>query len=483
MTSTLPVTPTTATTAPRSGLPFGLVLGLLTGLALFATTRPTLRDVDLYWHIRAGRELLDGATPWTVGDTWSFAPLPDHWTTTQWLAEVALAALSSHWGWNAFVVLRCLTAAVTVAVLARTTLAGRPRALAGLPFAVAAAAAISVSQERPQQATLVGAAALGGVLLGGLRGRLPRWWLLLPATLLWANLHGGWVLVPAALGLVWAGRLLDRGLRDALAWAALGRAAAACLAGSLTPAGPAGLLSVLRFSGSTEVIQEWMPTAAMSDIGYLTVAMLVLVLVAWARPGRVPRSEVLAVLALLVFAWTAWRNVAPALLMLAPLVAARLVAAFPAVGSRPEPRWSAPLGVALAAGLLLAGLATVPGRDPLPRDRYPVELAARISALPEGQRVLNDYNVAGLVLALGGPTTRVGIDGRADRYGGEYIERYTDATALRGDWEALLDQLAPTSALLQADSPLAHVLVAERGWSRLADEGDWVLLTAATGAP
>jgi hypothetical protein len=126
----------------------------------------------------------------------------------------------------------------------------------------------------------------------------------------------------------------------------------------------------------------------------------------------------------------------------------------------------------------LGGLATLPGRDLLPRDEFPVQLAQAVGDLPGPQRVLNDYNVAGLVLYLAGRDDRVAIDGRTDRYGARYIEDYIGMKALREGWEAMLEDLDPTAALLERDSALAHVLVIEQGWSEVGREGSWVLLAA-----
>ena len=174
--------------------------------------------------------------------------------------------------------------------------------------------------------------------------------------------------------------------------------------------------------------------------------MLALLSVGWARSQHVARSELAVSLALLVFMWAAWRNVGPGLLMLAPLVARRLSLAFPHLGARSEPRWSRPVGLVVATLMTVLALVSIPGRSPyLPDADYPVELAQQIASLAPGQRVLNDYNVAGLVLFFGGAGTQVAIDGRSDRYGGKYIEDYLDMLDLSGEWDGLLEELAPTS--------------------------------------
>ncbi len=460
----------------RHSPPVSVLIGLITGVLLLASVRLQIRDVDLYWHLLAGHEILSARTIHGIGADWSFAPDPQPWVTTQWLAEVALHVVHALTGWPGLVAYRTITAAAAVVLLANSTLRGRPAILAGFPYVIAATAVVAVSQERSNQASLIGAAALGGVLVCALStGRLPRWWLMFPATWIWANFHGGWVLVPMVLMLVALGRALDHGIRDQIALKALSLSLFSAVIGTLTPAGSASTLAILRFSGATDAIEEWRPTTPMDQLGLLTAAMAVLIIVSMSRT-RTPRSTVLAAVLLLLFSWTAMRNVAPALLILAPLVADRLTLAFPTVGTTPEPRWAAPVGIVIAGIFTVGGLAMLPGRDLLPTDEYPVQLAQRVGMLPGTQRVLNDYNLAGLVLQFAGPGDMVGIDGRTDRYGPRYIEDYLGLEGLHGEWEALLGELKPTSALLEQESALAHVLVEERGWRSLGEENGYVLL-------
>ena len=460
------------------GLPFAAVLGLIAGLAVFATSQTHLRDIDVFWHVLAGRELLAGVAPDHVGRTWSFAPDPQHWTSTQWLAEVLFAWIHDVAGWAGLAAFRVLTAAAAIAILALTTLRGRSRAVAGFPFLLATAMLAFVSQERPAQFTLIGSAVLGGVLVAGLtRHRLPRWYLLLPATTLWANLHGGWVLVPTVLLLVAAGVALDCGVRAPVVRHAALLAVGAAVAGCLTPSGLSGLMAPVRFSEAAALIKEWAPVEPTSTLGWLTLAMLALFLIGWSGAQRLPRSEGLVVLLLLCFTWMAYRNLAPGLAMLAPLAAHGLCRGFPEIG-RPEPRWSVPVGAVLAVLLTVLGVASVAVVPNLPTGSQPLALAQRIATLPPGQRVLNDYNTSGAVLYFGGSGTMVAIDGRSDRYGADYIRDYVDLTQLEGDdWEQLLDTLQPTAALLDKDAPLARLLVTERGWQQLGPvDADHVLL-------
>jgi hypothetical protein len=467
----------------RTGLPFSAVLGVIAGLAIVGNAMTELRDIDLYWHVLAGRELLDGLSPSQLGQAWSFAPDPLPWTSTQWLAEILFAVLYNAAGWAGLAAFRVATAAIAITVLARVTLHRRPAALAGFPFLIAMVLIAFVSQERPQQFTFIGAAALGGVLVAGLvEQRLPRWWILAPPTALWANLHGGWVLVPVVMGLVALGALVDRGPRDPMLRRALGLAALATLAGCMTPSGLQGLLAPLRFSSAAELVNEWEAVRPTTALGWVSILMLVLFLVGWSASRMIPRSELVAVVALLVFTWLAWRNLTPGMALLAPLAAHRLVEGFPGVG-RPEPRWSVPVGIASAGALTVLALGLVTVKDHLPRTEQPFGLIERIGGLPAGQRVLNDYNVAGAVLFFGGDGVQVAIDGRTDRYGADYIEAYTSMLALRGEWSALLEELDPNAALVKGEAAIAHVLTSERGWQQLGEEENgFVLLVPGAGA-
>lgn len=473
--------------ANRHGLPFTAVLGLITGLAILVVSAVSYRDVDIYWHLMAGRELWQGQPPSALGTDWSYAPDPLPWISTQWLGEGLFHVLFTWGGWAALAYYRTLTAAIAVAILAVTTVRGHPAVLAAAPFVVGTVAIAAYSQERTQQLTYIGAAALGGVLVAALsRARLPRWWQIVPITVLWANLHGGWIILPMVFLLIAMGRWLDHGIQDGTGHRALGLAAVALLSGMISPAGLGNVAAVLRFADATDgVIQEWEPVAPTEDVGILTLTLWVIVLVAWRGSGRVPRSEFLVVVSLFIFGWMAWRTIVIAILLLAPLLAHRLAQGYPTMAQRREPRWSMPLGIGLACVLTAAALASIPSQEHLPVDQYPFGLYDRLAQAGVGngspERVLNDYNVAGMVLWFGGEAPQVAIDGRTDRYGAEYIKVYMDALVMQGDWAAVLDELEPTAALLDEHGPLDEELATE-GWTVLGRENGYVLLTRPPGA-
>jgi hypothetical protein len=453
-------------------------------VAPIAAALGPLRDIDLYWHLRLGQEIVAGVPVAEAGRGWSFAPVPDTWVSSQWLVEVLLARLEAAGGLGALVLVRVVTVALTLATLAWATLRRRPPRAGIWPFLLGAVVLTLVTQERSQQVSFV-LAPLVGLWAERLwrEGRLPAWWWLLPLAAVWANVHGGWVLLPLLLVLAALARALDHGWRDRAVGGGVLLAAGSVLAACISPTGVENALAVVRFAGSTTAIVEWQPVTLRNPIAAPLVVALVAAVWLWARGrARPSRGELVLVLAVAGFGMLSQRNVAPALLVLAPVLTGAIARAL----GEPDP---VPAGtvapyrrtaLALAALGAVVGLAVAP-LQPRPVDpTVPQQLLATLADAPDPQRVLNGYNISGPVLWFAGPPpgVQVGIDGRADRYGADYISRYLRMVAAAPGWSTLLDELAPTSALLGADDALTGVLVAQRGWVEVGREGGWVLLRA-----
>ena len=472
-----PTARTTTLARPRPS-PWPVLAATATAVVLLVVAAQPLLDVDLYWHLLVGEDILGGVPVREAGRGWSFAPVPDTWVSTQWLSEVLLTLWYRVLGWNGLLLWRLLsTAAVLAGLWWATTRAPRPVRSAWAPYTIAALLLVAAAQERSQQVTYVLAPLLGLVLVRALRdGRLPRWWVVVPVVVVWANLHGGWVLAAITLGLAALGRVVDHGVRDRSARSAALLAVLAYACGALTPLGWSNLWSPLTFSRAAASIVEWQRVTPFHPFMVPMLVLLVVLVALWARgPVRPPRSELVVVALLVLLAMVAWRNVTPVTLMLAPMLAFRIGDSL----TGPD-RPVTPLLGRAAVGIVAAGAAvavvaalTTP---PLPDD-LPVRLVDRIASLPGDQRVVNDYNKAGAVLWFGGPPrVRVAIDGRTDRHGGTYIAEYADMVAMRPGWQDLFDRLDPTAVMLPEDAPLVAGLVAERSWREVDRQGGEVLL-------
>lgn len=439
-------------------------------------------DPDVYWHVELGREMLDRRQVKGTGTDWAFT-LPDaSWNSTQWLSEVVFALAHAWAGWSGIAVLRVALAGATATALALLLLRRRRTPWAAVVYATVLLVVSTAWQERPQLFSLVLLVWLAwhchAVLRGGSGTRV---WAVFLLTVLWANLHGLWVLVPVCLGAAAFARLLDAGRDRPGAEAALRLLvppAVSLVAACLTPVGPALLLSPFRFAGATEHIDEWQPTSFDEPYTVIFGLLLATLALCWARAGRVGAGEVVYVLGLTAFSLMAVRNVVPVAILLAPVVLDRLEGLWPRrdrVGSAAEGSLLTGVAALIAVVFLAQGLIAWSTTSHVP-EHLPVRLVQALAATPGEHRVLNDYAISGAVVHWGGEDLRVAVDGRADRYGSAYISDYQDLLALRGDWEQTLRELGPDSAVLRQDLPIVRELVEHRGWRQAASQGEYVLL-------
>jgi hypothetical protein len=451
-------------------------------LAFVGLTIRPIGDIDSYWHVLVGRELLETGRLAGLGDGWTLWAPETPWRTSQWASEVVMAWLVDAFGWAGLVWARTALVVVLLGSLTAMLLRRAAPAATAVVLALVAIPSNATLQERPMLVSFVMLVWVSGAAYDLLRnGRRPSLvaGFLLP--LVWAQFHGMWVLAPFTFALV-AGCLLleqadDRRPRVIRSVQLVGLST---VAGCLTPIGVSGLILPLTFRSATDHIAEWqrVPFVSAPAVGLLLMATILVI--GWARSSRpTPLGLVVFTLVWVVVGMTAFRNILPAAIMLAPHAAAALSSAGP-LRSRPVPPDRAQ-ALAVVAGVFavlgVIGIVVATARiDPLDR-ATPVAIAERIATAPGDQRVLNAYNASGVLVAFGGDRIAVAIDGRADRYGADYIERYLDAQNLRGDWEAVLDEVDPTAAVLLADSPLAVELVEGRGWSLDLADGDYVLLS------
>lgn len=462
------------------------VLVTLVVVAVLAMSVGPIADIDSYWHVLIGREILSSHHIANTGAAWSLIHPANGWVTSQWLAEVTMAKAQQWFGWRGLLWWRLLftCALLSVAVWA---VMRRARPMVGaLVLAVVLLPTVGELQERPFLVSLVFTAWLGAVVKDVLCERPPpKWWTVGLLVLLWSQFHGMWVLAPAMLGLLALARWADLRRR---AWPTvrplLVLTLVAGVAGCISPVGPRGLLLPLTFSKATGVIEEWQATT-MWDAGYLSLLALTIALVwIWIRRVTpVAPSQLIVTLALNLFALTAARNVMPSLLLLAPLAAAVLTSAFGPRRAKTSPREGVVLAVAcvvLAVLGLTYTVAKYAQTDALAKAK-PLEIAAYLAEQGGAVRVLNGYNVSGVLAAFGGPGVQLAIDGRADRDGSAYITDYLHLEDLQGAWQPLFRSIDPDYVVLGSQSPLTWYLTEVQHWSSVATDNGYVLLAPPPG--
>ena len=346
-----------------------LWLVIAIGLPVLVALLVPLPAVDLAYQVRAGDEILRTATLPGV-DTWTFTVAGTTWTDQQWLAQVLLSLGYGAGGWELLAVVRAGLIAVTLGLTVATSMArgaGHRTAavLALLAFALAAPALAL----RPQ---LFGIAIFAGLLwLVATREQHPRrLWLAPLLIVLWANMHGSFVLAPLVLGYAWLDDVArGRAWRPTFAILVVG-----VLATLVNPFGPAVWAYAAGIGGNpaiTERVSEWQRTTPLTVPGALFYASAIGVLIVLVRGRSALRwPDWLWVAGMFAIgAWTvrglAWWPFAGAFVVAAalPVLLAPRSAAAVARSARPSP-----IAALLAVVFGVAILAALPWwrpQDPL----------------------------------------------------------------------------------------------------------------------
>jgi hypothetical protein len=466
--------------------PAHVAIAILFAGALWVATTP-INDLDSYWHVRIGREILQGHTFTGLGQAWLGAPRGD-WRTSQWLSEVLMHLAVDHFGWIALPALRLLTACALFAVFV-LTLVRRRQLIASFVVLLLLVVGLEVLfQDRPQTVSLVFLALLAAACERlWTVGRRPSLLLVAGLSLLWAQFHGLWVLGPAAFGLVAVGALLDRGrARPGQARAAL-LCAAASLTGMANPNGPISFLLPFTFRNSAgSRINEWASTSFTMSLTVAWGLLVCLVVWAWVHArARIPATELLWVFAWTVFGVLAVRNVGPAMLFIAPVALRALERAgeirLGHLTRAISARESRILTGLLAATVVTTGiLLTAAFRVMDPLENAPAMRIARfLDSVDRPLRIWDAYNASGVLIALGGGDRghlKLVVDGRADLWGGPYIEKLVATQSLSGDWRQDFASFHADAMVMPPDTPLVTYLREVDHWQVAQVDGSYVLL-------
>lgn len=458
------------------------IVGLLAMLRTLAASTAVLNDPDTYLHITAGLwMLMHGALP--SPDPFSFTTAGAPWHPSEWLGEIALAAIYELGGWGTVIVATAACFGAAVGLLCWFL----GRRIGPLPAALAAlAGAVLVLPHllaRPHVFALpLMVLWCGGVLTARDERRRPRW-ALLWAMLLWANLHGSFLFGIALAGYLGGEAVLvARGRRERAAvarqWAVFVLAAAAV--SLVNPNGLTALIEPFRLMAMPALqtgFVEWQPADLVrfpALAGWL-VCGAALVMAGW---RSLPWTRLLLLLALGYMALAHVRH-ADLLGLLGPLAIAAPLA--PRLAAWLRPAAASPLLRAVAqlarparhAGLLTAVVLGAALSIPVllrPIDRAgdavtPQAALAAARGLHLAGSVFNSEAFGGYLIFSGVPTF---IDGRVELYGNDFLAAYLAAE--RGDavvLAALLDRYHIAWSLVQAQAPVAAALDRLPGWRRV----------------
>lgn len=470
-----------------------------------------LADGDSGWHIRTGEYILSRGT-WPRHDLFSFSKPGQEWFAWEWLADVALALAHHAGGLAGVAFLAALVIAfAALSVFRRMLRAGANAFLAMIVLMLAVGAASIHFLARPHVFTLLfWTLALGLIERDRETPRRRIWWLV-PLTLLWVNVHGGFSALLASLVLVAAGRGVEayleggrtiRDFRPAVHYALL---AGACTAASLVnPYGwrlHAHIASYLRSDWIRNVVDEFQSPRFRSEYSLyfelLLFAALMLV------PGLVARRRVAEALLYVFWAHAALvsaRHIPLFAFLVAPGVAAaasalwRRLAAYAGARSAPAvlEQVSADLGRGFARlsawgvlGPALVILATPEAHWPrdFPRQKFPVDILNAHGERLAGQRVFTSDQWADYLIYRYYPRHRVYFDGRSDFYGQALGDEYLKIVQGKPGWRDSLEKWRFRYALVPREWALATLLAESAQWRLLARDEAGLLYARREAAP
>lgn len=463
---------------------------LFTMVFVLGVRQSTSIDPDLWWHLEAGNQIIDShSVPYT--DDYSFTRQGTEWVAHEWLSEVFLAGLFRLSGLTGLVTVFSLIVVIAQWLIYRRC-EGRPYA-AGVALLLAAAASSPLFGIRPQMLTLLLASIYVVLLEKFDPEKTPRrLWFLPPLMLLWVNLHAGF-----ALGLALIGLYIVRAVLDGI-WTQLRPLTIVLLiCVAVVPLNPNGFrmfsypLETLASPSMAAFIQEW-ASPDFHLVTYLPLAILLLSTFAAMAlsPSRVRLGELFLVLITAFGALRSVRHIPIFSLFAAPALARHLWALAQARGwdkaLTGEAQSPNAVKILINFVILIApialGISRVWHFATHQRNyemlRNPVAAVEFLKSHRLPGPIYNRYGWGGYLIYQLYPDYRVYIDGRADVYGDAFFTEAVRTFDGQGDWAKSLDRYGIKTVLISPDAALTSLLKNDSNeWALVYEDADSVIFT------
>jgi hypothetical protein len=469
-----------ALTVPR-------LMTLVLLLCLFVMAVRPITDPDFWWHLRTGQYIWE-TTSIPRQDIYSYTLPEQPWITHEWLTEVALYAVYAVSGQAGLILLFALVIAGSFALL-YLRCSGRPY-LASFVVVLAAITSAVTWGVRPQMLSLLLSSVFLYILYLYRHGHKRLMWLMPPLMVLWANLHGSFLLglVLPATSLV--GGAIDLALgreeQARLTWRDLRRLFIVVLLTALAPVvNPNGVhLLVYPFGtlGSPAMqsyIMEWF-SPDFHLVQFQPFAFLILILLAsLGLSRRTPSAtDFLFMLGFGYASLLSARHLPLFVLTTTPMLTEQLLDVwhrwslsekfklrrYRAGGKQIIVNWLL-LGV-LTLGVSLQVASALMGNEAAQREAFPVDAVDFMVENEITGHMYNLYHWGGYLIWRLYPEQAVFIDGRADVYGDVFIDEYLHAYQLRKDWQQTFERYDVNLVIIDKGSSLSTVLGESPAWKQ-----------------
>jgi len=462
-----------------------------------------LLDADTALHLRIGQYILStGSIP--RQDLFAFSKPAETWYAFEWLSETAYAYVFSLAGFKGIALLAGVLIALYITVLLKYTLWKGANGVIALVIILVAATATSIHYyARPHLFTL----ALLGVAIWVMEfnRRKGGWliWVLVPLTAVWANLHAGFFVFFALLGL----RAVGCGM-EAWFWPQKGqerrnealqlmRVGASCaLASLINPYGihlHTHILETLGSSWIMENVSEFKSPVFRTEEMFDFMALLFAGLASTTSLFR--KKSLVEPLWILFFAYyslVSVRHVPIFAMVAAPIIAVELSEWWASVAAGQSRaslfgilddvsgQLTARLpGTSLFIPIAIIGLALAPGLHwptAFPEGGgLPIKMIEPHLDLLANSRIFTSDQIADYLIFRNYPRQRVFFDSRHNYYGDKIGNAYLSLTNGGHQWRSLLDEFHFDVVLVATDAPVAALLQASGGWRVIEGDAKFIL--------
>ena len=453
-----------------------------------------LADGDTGWHIRAG-EYMWSHKSFIHADFFSFSNAGKLWYAWEWGAELLFAGLNAIGGLKGVVLFSGIVITLSMTVLFRHMVWRGTSPLVAMAISLLATSAASNHYlARPHVITFLFLAA--SLFLIDIDRRTPtRWlWALVPLTLVWANMHGGFFSLIACLGLIAVGHLLAGEWWKTFRYSLAGFL---CLLVSVINPYGIGLhkhmVEYLQSNWIKNVVEEFQsPKFRGENVFQFEALMFVGIAIAGLYIQKRKYSEAFLILFWAHNALVSARHISVFVLVACPFIAAEISGwlnalcagkskkSIPGIlKSMSDDLYPACIRISIWLALPMIGLAlwNDPKRWPqdFPKERFPVAMVNKHGQTLTASTVLAPDEWGDYMIYRFYPKARVFFDGRSDFYGPELGKDYIALMQAEFNWEQLLEKHKFTAAFIPPGWPLASILKRHAGWRIVEDDGDAIL--------
>jgi hypothetical protein len=470
------------------------------------------RDGDLGFHLTLGRLILDQkAIP--LQDVFSHTLTGQPVTQHEWLSAVIFALAERTFGIKGVILLVALVIATAFWLVYKQI---RTRSHMLVTAVLVTLLAITSSMIhwliRPHIFTFL-LLPLWMTALDHLRqGKLKRWWILPVLMLLWANLHGvfvigfiAWFIYGFGVGwdLLWGDIPEDEPLPLHFWRFYLLGGVSAFLASLLNPSGIGLWTRVIGHIGNKYLADTTLEFQSPNFHDVITWPFLIyiglLLLVLALSKKRFDSGYLFNSIAWLLLALYGARNIPLFAIVTAPLLAqgiedvlnhksakSGMIRRLQEMDSRLRKIDSQLKGYvwpALSIVIVITCFALGSHFDVYQQgytfdpEIFPVEAVNWLEENPLEGEMFNYYSWGGYLLYRGWPELQVFIDGKVDFYGEAYVRQYAQVMNLEEDWEAVLDQYNVSWVILPKDELVVRILKLEPDWELIYEDETAVILS------